>query len=60
MKVADSWTIERMEAEIDRCLHVGDRHGDDIMWLMGFADLAVELELIRESSTQRHTAAIPH
>lgn len=53
-RVDPTWNDKRLEAEIDRCLNGGGRqsyqHGDDILWLMGWADLTIELELAREEA----------
>ena len=50
--VDPSWTIAKLDAEIQRCLNGSERqgyqHGEDIMWLMGWADLSIERELMLE------------
>jgi hypothetical protein len=50
--VSPYWTLERMEAECDRRLLGSERqdgeHGDDVLWLLGWADWAIETELMRE------------
>ena len=45
--------LERAISQRDHCLHGGPRQahqqGEDIFWLMGWADNAIEVELLREA-----------
>lgn len=45
--------MERLDAEIDRALNGsrdGSQHGNDIFWLMGWADWSIEKQLIEEQA----------
>ena len=47
--------LERAVVDRDKCM-VGERdesrHGDDWLWLMGWADNAIEIELILEAERE--------
>lgn len=47
-KVDQSWNLKRIEQEIENALLETERdsscHGDDIFWLMGWADWTIERE----------------
>ena len=55
-QVHPSWNLKRLEFEIERCLHGSEResyqHGDDILWLMGWADLSIEAAIMRERAAE--------
>lgn len=56
MKVDPTWNLKRLEFEIARCEQGDDRqpwqHGDDILWLMGWADLKIERDFYMENGIE--------
>ena len=55
-RVDPAWNLKRLEAEIARCEAENERqswqHGDDMFWLMGWADLMIEREFYKENDIE--------
>ena len=48
--------LARIEHEIELCLNGtrdGSRHGDDWLWLLGFADWTIEREMLKMETTKQ-------
>ncbi len=56
-KIDPSWNLKRLDEEIERSLLGSEREnwqtGEDIMWLMGWADLMIERAFYEDGGDAR-------